>query len=437
MILKRARLFDGKTLHPDSVDLEIREGRITALSQDLPVKEKDRVIRLSGKIAAPGFIDLHGHFRDPGQTWREDLISGAKAAAAGGYTLAVAMPNTDPPLDTPALIRYVKQRGESPEGARILPAGCVSRYRAGQVMAELGGMVEEGAVLFTDDGSPITDTNLLRQAMLYCLDLGVRIMEHPEETGLTSGAQVHEGRCSAVSGMGGFPEAAEVIGVARSIALARETGCPIHLTHLSTAGALKEVRRAKKDGLAVTCDVTPHHLTLSEEDVLSSGLSGVFKVNPPLRSLADVEALWEGLWDGTVDAIGTDHAPYHRDEKDLPFQEAAFGIASYECAVALVLDKWEADSRPGPLERLLAAFTSGPAKVLPASLGSLGKINEGAPANLTVLDLDRIVEVNPDTWQSKASLSPVQGRNLRGGPVLTMVNGRVVFSALEGVEPDV
>ena len=203
-------------------------------------------------------------------------------------------------------------------------------------MAELGGMAQEGAVLFTDDGSPVARANLLRQALLYSLDLGVRIMEHPEETSLTSGAQVHEGRCSAVSGMTGFPEAAEVIGVSRGIALARETGCPIHLTHLSTAGALKEVRRAKADGLAVTCDVTPHHLTLSEEDVLSSGLSGVFKVNPPLRSLADVEALWEGLWDGTVDAIATDHAPYHQDEKDLPFQEAAFGIASYECAAALV-----------------------------------------------------------------------------------------------------
>ncbi len=436
MILKRAKLFDGKTLHPEPMDLEIREGRITALAPDLPVKDRDRVIRLSGKIVAPGFIDLHGHFRDPGQTWREDLISGSRAAAAGGYTLAVAMPNTNPPLDSPALIRYVKQRGANPEGARILPAGCVSKGRAGQKMAELGGMAQEGAVLFTDDGSPVARANLLRQALLYSLDLGVRIMEHPEETSLTSGAQVHEGRCSAVSGMTGFPEAAEVIGVSRGIALARETGCPIHLTHLSTAGALKEVRRAKADGLAVTCDVTPHHLTLSEEDVLSSGLSGVFKVNPPLRSLADVEALWEGLWDGTVDAIATDHAPYHQDEKDLPFQEAAFGIASYECAAALVLDRWEADSRPGPLERILAAFTSGPARVLPASLGPLGLIEEGLPADLTVLDLDRIVEVNPSSWQSKASLSPVAGRNLRGGPILTMVNGRVVFSALEGAEPD-
>ena len=436
MILRKAKLFDGRSLHPEPLDIRVAEGRIKALGQDLKPGEGEATVRLQGKIVCPGLIDLHGHFRDPGQTWREDIVSGSRAAAAGGYTLVVAMPNTDPPLDSAALARYVQQRGESAGGALVLPSGCVSKHREGREMAEMGGMAQEGAVLFTDDGSPVADANLLRQALLYSLDLGVRIMEHPEESSLTKGAQVHEGRCSALSGMAGFPEAAEVIGVARAVALARETACPVHLTHLSTAGALTEIRKAKDQGLRVTCDVTPHHLVLSEEDVLDSGLSGIFKVNPPLRSLADQAALWEGLWDGTVDAIGTDHAPYHQDEKDLPFQEAAFGIASYECALAVVLDKWRADSKHGSLEKLLSAFTSGPARILPSSLGPLGRLEEGSPADLTVVDPDLITRVDPAKWRSKARVSPYAGRNLRGGPVLTMIKGRVVYSALEGVAED-
>ena len=436
MILKKTRLFDGENLLPEPLDIRVEEGRIAALGPDLEADKEERVIDAEGLIAAPGLIDLHGHFRDPGQTWREDIITGSRAAAAGGYTLAVAMPNTDPPMDTPALVRYVRQRGEEPGGAVVLPAGCVSRSREGREMAELGGMAEEGAVLFTDDGSPVRSANLLRQALLYSHDLGIRVMEHPEEPTLTQGAQVHEGRCSAISGMTGFPEAAEVIGVARAVALARETGCPIHLTHLSTAGALDEVRRAKAEGLSVTCDVTPHHLVLSEEDVLDSGLSGIYKVNPPLRSLADAAALWAGLADGTVDAVGTDHAPYHRDEKDLPFQEAAFGIAAYECALAAVLDSWQADPRQVSLDRLLAAFTFGPAQVLPGHPGPLGRISENGPADLTLLDLERTIRVDPAGWRSKARVSPYSGREFKGRPVLTLVKGRVVFSALDGVAED-
>jgi dihydroorotase len=433
ILFRRAQVFDGARFMPERLDVLISGGRVMTLGQDLVKPAGAQEIDLSGLILAPGFIDLHGHFRDPGQTWRETVLTGARAAAAGGFALAVAMPNTDPALDSAALIRYVLDQSRQAGAAFVLPAGCVSQGRQGKTLAELGAMAEEGAVLFTDDGAPVATANLLRQAMLYTRDLGVKIMDHPEEGSLTKGAQVHEGRASALSGLKGWPAAAEVLGVARGIALSRETDFPIHLTHLSTAQAVGEIRRAKAEGLPVTCDVTPHHLALSEEDVLKSGLGGVYKVNPPLRSPADAAALWDGLADGTVDAIATDHAPYHADEKDLPFQEASFGIPSYECAVAVVLTEWRARGRPGLLERLLAAWTSGPARVLPETLGQLGVVQEGAPAHLTVLDLDKTQTVAMEAWQSKARLGPYQGRSLTGWPVLTLVGGEVVFSTLPGV----
>lgn len=428
ILLKNARLFDGVQLHGGTTDLLVEGKTVTRIASGLSSPEGARVMDLAGRVVAPGFVDLHGHFRDPGQTWREDLTSGARAAAAGGFAVAVAMPNTEPPLDSEALVRDVRERGRHTGGALILPAGCVSRGRRGEEMAELASMVEAGAVLFTDDGAPVLRSSLLRHALLYASDLGVRIMEHPEDPDLSKGAQVHEGRCSALSGMRGMPAAGEVIGVGRAVALARETSCAVHLTHVSTAQALEEIRRAKGEGLPVTCDVTPHHLVFSEENVLTSHLSAIFKVNPPLRSLGDVEALWEGVADGTVDALGTDHAPWHEDEKDLPFVEASFGIASYECAVAAVLD--EGRRRKVPLEILLRLWTSGPAALLPPWAGVPGRIEEEGGAFLTVLDLDRPLEVNPDRWRSKVRLTPYRGKRFIGAPVATMVAGTLVFDAL-------
>lgn len=298
-------------------------------------------------------------------------------------------------------------------------------------MAELAGMAEAGAVFFTDDGAPVLRSSLLRNALLYASDLGVRILEHPEDPDLSKNAQVHDGRCSAKSGMRGMPAAGEVIGVCRAVALARETGCPVHLTHVSTAQALDEIRRAKASGLAVTCDVTPHHLVFSEEEVLSSHLNAAYKVNPPLRSREDVEALWQGIADGTVDAIGTDHAPWHEDEKDLPFLEASFGIASYECAVAAVWD--EGRRRDIALEKLLRLWTSGPAALLPDWAAVPGTLQEGVGAFLTVLDPERTLVVDPDTWCSKVRITPYRGRCFTGVPVATMVAGALVFDALSGI----
>lgn len=423
ILIKGARLFDGTKLYNERVDILIKEDRIQKIGKDLQFIEGTRVIEAEGKLVTPGFIDLHAHFREPGQEWREDIGSGARAAAAGGFTTVVVMPNTEPPVDTPALTKYVLDRGKEETGARVLPAGCVSKGRKGIEMAELGKMAQVGAVMFTDDGSPINNANLLRLSLLYSRSLGVRIMEHPEEPSLTAKAHVNDGLCSTLSGLKGWPACAEEIDVSRGIALSRETETPLHFTHVSTALALEQIRKAKAEGLQITCDVTFHHLFFTEEDVLSSEFNSAFKVNPPLRSKSDREALWRAIEDGTVDAIATDHAPYHEDEKDIPFPEAPFGIASLECAVASLLTAWSERKESLPLERLLKLLTSGPAALLPSSWNHLGHVEEGAIADLTILDLDEERRVDTTTWHSKAFNCPWKGHMLQGWPVLTLVEG--------------
>ena len=291
-------------------------------------------------------------------------------------------------------------------------------------------MAESGAVFFTDDGSPIANSDLLRISLLYTRDMGVRIMEHPEDPYLTVKGQVNEGLASSLSGLKGMPASAEYIDVAKGIALCRETGSPIHFTHVSTAVAMEAISCAKQEGLPVTCDVTVHHLSLDEGHIMVSKFDSLYKVNPPLRSKEDVKAMWRYLADGTVDAIITDHAPWHMDEKDLPFQESPFGIASLECSVAVVMDTWMKMGKPVKLEKLLHLFTAGPAKLLPEKWrNSLGRLSEGCVADITVLDPEKAMTVDPDSWQSKARNCPWKGELLSGWPILTMVEGRVVSSA--------
>lgn len=428
ILLGNAMLFDGARFLPGTMDAVIENGIIAAIGKIDRRGKFDVVHDLTGKVLCPGFIDLHCHLRDPGQEWREDLDSGAKAGAAGGFTTLVCMPNTDPPLDTPALVRYILEKSEKCCGSRILPAGCVSKERKGKTLAEMGKMARAGAVIFTDDGSPVSDTGLFRLALQYSTWLGTRIMEHPEEISLTAGAQVNEGICSTFLGLKGWPSSAEASDISRGCSLSRDTGAPVHFTHVSAEDSILVLREGKASGLPVTCDVTPHHLCLTEEEILAAGADSVYKVNPPLRSSRDRDALWEALSDGTVDAIATDHAPYHMDEKDLPFQEASFGIASLECAVAAVLSEWARRGKPCPLERMLSLFTSGPASILPVEWKDAGKIGEGLSADLTVLDLDLERVVRVEEWKSKARLSPWNGRRLRGWPTMTFVDGRMVHS---------
>ncbi len=430
ILLKNARVFDGETLGTECEDILVKEGVVARRGAGLS-EEGAEVFDLRGRLIAPGFIDLHVHFRDPGHEWREDTASGSRAAAAGGYTTVVTMPNTDPAVDSPVTVEYLMARGKRCEGARVLPSGCVSRNRQGKQLAELGLMAESGAVFFTDDGAPVSEARLLKTALLYTRDLDVRIMEHPEEPSLTAKAQVHEGVVSASSGLKGWPASAEVIDIQRGIALCRETDARIHFTHVSTAYGIDAVRQAKKAGLQVTCDVTPHHLSLDETYILVSRFSSTYKTNPPLRSRADVKALWEAIVDGTVDAIVTDHAPWHMDDKDVPFQEAPFGIASLECSVAVVLDTWRKTGKPVSLEHLLSLFTSKPAALLPRPWRALGVLKEGATADITVLDLDASKLVDVTKWKSKARICPWDGEMLQGWPVMTLVEGIIRMNRLE------
>ena len=317
--------------------------------------------------------------------------------------------------------------GRAAGASRILPSGCVSKNREGKEMAELLKMAEAGAVFFTDDGAPIATSSLFRLALMYTGKDHPRIMEHPEEISLFKGGQVHEGKVSALSGLKGIPAASEEIDVARGIALARETCGRVHFTHLSSAGALGLIRQAKKEGLDVTCDTTFHHLTLNENAVINSGYNSRYKVNPPLRSKEDQAALWEGLLDGTIDAIVTDHAPWHMDEKDEPFQDAPFGIASLECAAAVIIDFKNKNYPDVPIELILKKMTSSPASLLPEKWHSIGRIEEGAFADMTVIDMDRTRIVDCNEWYSKARCCPWEGIALSGWPVMTFVEGRKIW----------
>lgn len=421
-LFKNFKVFNGKEfIKEDSVLVE--DGKIAKIGKNLEC-EGAETIEGEGRLLTPGFIDLHAHFRDPGQEWNEDLQSGARAGSAGGFTTLVAMPNTKPAVSEPALVEYVLSHGAAAKASRILPAGCVSKQREGKEMCEMEKMAEAGAVFFTDDGAPVATSQLLRLALLYTGKTLPRIMEHPEEISLFKGGQVHEGRVSAMSGLKGIPGASEEIDVARGIALVRDTGGRIHFTHLSSAGAVELIRNAKRAGLDVTCDTTFHHLTLNENAVINSGYNSRFKVNPPLRSENDQKALWEGLLDGTIDAIVTDHAPWHMDEKDEPFQEAPFGIASLECAAAVLLDYRARNYPEVPLELLFSKMTAQPAALLPEKWQALGRIEEGALADLTVIDEERTRIVDCRTWNSKARCCPWEGIALTGWPVMTFVEGQ-------------
>ncbi len=431
ILFKGFKIFDGHKFITDD-SLLVEDGKIAKVGTAIDC-EGAEVIDGMGKTLTPGFIDLHAHFRDPGGEWNEDIASGANAGAAGGFTTLVAMPNTKPAISEPSLIEYVLSHGKAAGASRILPAGCVSKGREGKEMAELLKMAEAGAVFFTDDGAPVATSNLLRLALLYTGKDQPRIMEHPEEISLFKGGQVHEGRVSALSGLKGIPAASEEIDVARGIALARETGGRIHFTHLSSRGALGLIRQAKKEGLDITCDTTFHHLTLNENAVINSGYNSRYKVNPPLRSIDDQKALWEGLQDGTVDAIVTDHAPWHMDDKDEPFQEAPFGIASLDCAAAVLIDFKNRNYPEVPMELIFSKMTASPAALLPEKWQGLGVIAEGAPADITIIDEERTRIVDCSEWKSKARCCPWEGIALTGWPVMTFVEGRKVWQDNEEI----
>lgn len=377
-------------------------------------------MKLEGRyIEVPGFMDLHAHLREPGFEESETLATGAHAALHGGFTTVCAMPNTDPATDTPALVKAVYARAPgSAEGARVWPIAAITRGRKGKELADLVELAEAGAVAFSDDGNPVDDARLFRSALEYARSAGRVVIEHPQDLSLSAKGVMHEGAVSARLGLPGMPASAEETAVARDIALAKMTGARVHLTHLSTARSIELVRRAKDDGAPITCDVTPHHLAMTDEWVAGSrafawevedeALRGVpydssTKVNPPLRTRADVRALWAGLADGTVDAIATDHAPHASIRKDVEFDQAAFGISGLETAVPLVLGGVRAGW--APLPTVIAALTTGPARVLGI------EVPEG---DQLTIDTEAEWVVTPESFFSLGKNTPLTGRSLIG-----------------------
>jgi dihydroorotase len=422
LLLKNARVVDPSSGLDAPRDVLIENGRIARVEARLSVAGAE-VLDLQGLHVCPGFIDMHVHLREPGYEWKETIATGTRAAAAGGFTGVACMPNTVPPIDSRSVVEFVLAQARQHGAVRVYPIGCVSKGQLGEELAEMGDMAIAGARGFSDDGKPVASAGLMRRALEYARIFDLPVIDHCEEPTLVAGGVVHEGDLSTRLGLKGWPGVAEDLMVQRDVLLAQYTGGSVHIAHMSTARSAEIVRRAKREGIKVTCEVTPHHLVLDQSAVL--GYDTNAKMNPPLRTEGDKAGLLAALADGTVDAIATDHAPHHADEKCVEFSLAPFGIVGLETAVSLALDRLvHADVLPLP--RLVELFTTGPAGILRLDKGTL---RVGVDADVTVLDLDRRVKVEPSSFRSKSANTPFAGWELRGAPVLTIVGGRIVHDA--------
>jgi dihydroorotase len=417
------RLVDERGERAGTVVIE--ESRITAIGE-VEIPDDAATIDASGCIVAPGFVDLHAHLREPGREDAETIESGSRAAALGGYTAIVAMPNTDPPADSRGVVEFVRDQGIRAGLCDVFPSGCLTIGRHGEQLAPFGELADAGVRLFTDDGIGVQDPLLMRRAMEYARGLDVVVAQHCEVSALTGGAVMHEGRWCSELGVPGWPALAEELMVHRDIELARLTGARVHLLHLSTANSVELVRQAKADGVAVTAEVTPHHLSLTDHSL--RGFDAVFKVNPPLRTKADIEALVEGVVDGTIDAIATDHAPHPAADKEQPLDQAPPGMLGLETALGVCFPiLTDAGMELGDV---VAALSWRPAAIAGVDDRHGLPIEVGAPANLVVFDPTEEWEVTPAKLASRSRNTPFLGRQLRGkvrhtilGGVLTVADG--------------
>ena len=400
-------------------DVWLRGGRIL----DAPAQQghADRVFDAAGLVVAPGLVDLHVHLREPGGEEAETIASGTRAACRGGITTLVAMPNTNPPIDSAALVRRSIRAGEAGAGARVLPSACLTRARAGRELADLAALSAAGAVAFTDDGSTVTDEALLERAMCAARELGRPVMDHALDPHIAAGGVMHEGTCSARAGLPGIPSEAETGTVARDIRLARRTGCRVHIQHVSAGRSVDLIRDARQEGLPVSGELTPHHLLLTDADVPTHDPD--FKMNPPLRSAEDRAALRQGLADGTLQALATDHAPHCAEHKARGFLRAPFGVVGLETAVGVT---YTALVRDGPMSRMewLRRWTTGPAAILGLAPPSLAA---GQPADVVVMDLDAEWTVRRADFVSRSVNTCFDGRRLRGRAVAAFRGARRVW----------
>lgn len=422
LLVAGGRLVDPAGGRDGAFDLLLRDGVVVEVGSGLSAGGAE-VLDASGLLVFPGFIDIHAHLREPGREQAETVATGLRAAAAGGFTAVCAMPNTDPVNDSRAITEYLVSKARGAAGPRLYPIGAVTRGQAGTELAEFGEMQIGGAVAVSDDGRWLADGALLRRAFEHARLFGLPVIQHCEDPSLSGGAPMHEGAVSTRLGLPGQPAIAEAAAVARDLLVAEVSGGRLHVAHLSTARALDLVREARARGIAVTCEVTPHHLTLTDEAVARSSFSTNTKMNPPLREPADLEALAAGLEDGTVDAVATDHAPHHEDDKALDFGTAPFGVVGLETAAAVVYDRLVRAGRLS-LRRFAEVFSAGPAKALGLPGGTLVP---GSPANVTLFDPEHRWRVDPSRFESLSRNTPFAGWDLVGVPAGAIVEGRVVW----------
>jgi dihydroorotase len=421
IVIRGGRVIDPSRGGDDVADLLLEDGRVGAVGRNIGTPDGAVEIDAAGMVVAPGFIDLHTHLREPGQEDLETVATGAAAAVAGGFTAVCAMPNTDPVADNQGVVGFIVRQAQRAAKARVYPVGAISVGQKGQQLAEFGEMVGAGAVAVSDDGRPVMSSHLMRTALEYARVFGIPVADHCEDMTLAQGGAMHEGIVSTRLGLKGIPAAAEEIMVARDILLAELTGGHVHLCHMSTRGSVELIRRAKEKGLRVTAEACPHHFTLTHE--ACEGYDTNAKMNPPLREAADRDAVREGLRDGTIDVIATDHAPHHYDAKEREFDDAPNGIIGLETALGLAISEL-VDGGVLTLPNLVLRMSTLPARLFNLPGGTLAT---GAPADVVVFDPAAEWEVRPEQFHSKSRNTPFAGRRLRGRAEVTIVGGEIVF----------
>jgi len=423
VVLKGGRIVDPSQGMDAVSDILIEDGKVSRIGKNIPPSkaESEKIIDLRGMVVAPGLVDMHVHLREPGFEYKETIRTGSEAAVAGGFTSIACMANTNPVNDNRSVTEFILKQARLGAVAHVFPVAALSRGQAGETLTEFGDLKSAGAVAFSDDGNPVVDSGTMRHALEYACSLDMPVLSHCEDRGLSSSGLMHEGFVSTELGLPGIPAVAEDIMVLRDIALARFTGTRVHIAHVSTAGAVQAVRDAKAAGVQVTAETAPHYFTLTDEAL--RGFSTNCKMYPPLRGAEDVEAIKEGLRDGTIDAIASDHAPHSSVEKDVEFAYAANGIIGLETSLSLSL-KLVLDGIL-TLPQLIEKMSTNPARILRISKGSLGP---GCDADITVIDIDKAWTVDAGTFCSKSRNCPFDGWDLIGKAVMTIVGGEVRYT---------
>jgi len=424
VLIKGGRVIDPSQEINQTANILIEDGKVKSFPKDIKKLEKEsdlQVIDARGNIVSPGFIDLHVHLREPGFEHKETIRTGCEAAAAGGFTSVVCMPNTNPVNDNASVTEYILLKARTEGIVNVFPIGAITKGEKGEILAEIGEMWEAGCVGISDDGWPVMNSNLMRHAMEYVKAYGIPVISHAEDLNLSADGVMNEGFTSTILGLRGIPNASEEVMVSRDITLAELTGAHLHIAHVSTAGAVRLIRDANKRGVNVTAEATPHHFSLTDKVVLNYDTNA--KVNPPIRGENDVEAIKEGLKDGTIDVIATDHAPHSEDEKKVEFDLAPFGISGLETALPLSLQLVKDGVLTLP--ELIKKLTVSPAKIIGIDRGTL---KTGAIADVVIFDPDKSVKVDREKFRSKGKNTPFHGWELSGCVLHTIVGGKVVFS---------